>query len=405
MPVFEYQGYDRGGAKATGIVDADSGKAARVKLRRQGILATSVTPDTGSREIQRAPLATLLNRITFKDISGFTRQLATLHGAGLTLVETLDTLVEQSSNVRMKKLITDVREQVSYGSSLADSLEGRPKVFDAMYVNLVRAGEASGALGYTLRSLADFAENRQRRRARIAAAMIYPALMTVVGCGVLLFLLGYVVPKTQLMFDEMGQALPVPTVVLLAVSNFISTWWPAVLAALALAAFGAARYYASEAGRKKVDRLALNIPLFGPVIQSIAIARFAGTLKTLLGGGVELVEALRITGKAVSNSAVAAAIDNAIVNITEGQTIARPLRESGLFPPVVTQMIAAGERSGELEEMLGKIADAYDFEVENTLSGLTSLVEPLLILLMGAVVGFVVLAILLPIFELSQIVR
>jgi len=405
MPVFEFQGYRAEGKKASGIVDADSPKAARIKLRRQGILATKVALDTGARELQRSPVATLLNRITVRDISGFTRQLATLQSAGLTLVESLDALIEQAANVRFKKIVTDIREQVTHGSSLADAMALHPAQFDEMYVSLVRAGEASGALGETLTQLAEFNERRQRQRSKVTAAMIYPAIMTVVGSGVLVFLMGYVVPKTQAMFEDMNQALPLPTVILLAVSDFLTNWWVPLAVVAVVALFALRQYARTERGRKRLDTLRLSAPVFGPLYRTAAIARFAGALGTLLAGGVELVAALRITEKAVGNAALAGAVDRAIVNITEGETIAEPLRQSGMFPPVVTQMIAAGEKSGALERMLEKISEAYEFEVETTVTALTSMVEPVLILVMGTVVGFIVLAILLPIFELSQVIH
>lgn len=405
MPVFEYKGYNQTGKKVGGVIDADNVKSARVKLRRQGILSTSVDHDTTAREIQRAPVASLFNRITVKDISDFTRQLATLQGAGLRLVESLDALIDQAVNERFRKVITDVREQVSSGSSLAGAMENHSSCFDPMYVNLVRAGEASGSLGQTLNKLAMFSENRLRRKTKITAAMVYPVIMTLVGSGVLMFLLGYVVPKTKTMFEDMEQALPLPTVILLTVSDLMSNWWWAILATLALIGWLAWRYVSTQRGRDRFDRLSLKLPLFGPIVQSAAIARFAGSLGVLLTGGVELIEALRITEKAIGNRAIAGAIENAIINITEGEAIADPLRKSGLFPPVVTQMIAAGERSGSLDQMLDKITESYDFEVESALTALTSLVEPLLILVMGTVVGFIVMAILLPIFELSQIVQ
>jgi general secretion pathway protein F len=274
-----------------------------------------------------------------------------------------------------------------------------------MYVNLVRAGEASGSLGQTLNKLAMFSENRLRRKTKITAAMVYPVIMTIVGSGVLMFLLGYVVPKTQMMFEDMEQALPLPTVILLTISNFMSNWWGAILIGFFAVCWLSFRYVSTENGRDRFDRLSLKLPLFGPIVQNAAIARFSGSLGVLLTGGVELIEALKITEKAIGNTAIAGAIGDAIVNITEGEAIADPLRKSGLFPPVVTQMIAAGERSGSLDQMLDKITESYDFEVESSLTALTSLVEPLLILVMGAVVGFIVMAILLPIFELSQIVQ
>jgi general secretion pathway protein F len=324
--------------------------------------------------------------------------------AGLTLIESLGALINQIQNVRFKKIITDVREQVSHGSTLADSLAAHPSQFDDMYVHLVSAGEASGSLGQTLDKLANFNENRLRQRSRLAASMVYPLIMTVVGSGILLFLLGYVVPKTQAMFEDMSQALPLATVILLAVSNFLSNWWMAIIALVIVGLIFLKYYSGKEHGKRKLHRMALGVPVFGPIIMNSNVARFAGALGILMAGGVELIEALTITEKTMDNSVMADAVASAAISVTEGEPIAAPLESSGLFPPTVIQMIATGERSGSLVNMLVKIAEAYEFEVETSLSALTAMVEPILILVMGSVVGFIVMAILLPIFELSQIV-
>ena len=403
MPVFEYKGYGPNGKNASGVVDAQTARIARAKLRKDGILATSVKTCAGGGEIRKEPLKLVFNRISARDISYFTRRLATLQSAGLTLVESLDALVEQADNPRFAKVITGVREQVLGGSSLADAMSGYPSCFDDMYVNLTRAGEASGALGQTLEKMAEFSERRLRRGSRISAAMIYPAVMTVVGSGALMFLMTYVVPQMQTMFDDMEQALPLPTVILLAVAGFLHRWWLALIAFAVAVGAALSRYSRTKKGRRLFDGMVLKLPVLGAVLRSAGIARFTGALGVLLGGGAPLVESLRISGKTVGNVIIAEAVENAAASVTEGKTLAEPLRRSGLFPPVVTQMISAGERSGSLENMLGKITDAYDFEVETALTALTSLVETLLILVMGAVVLFIVLAILTPIFEISHI--
>lgn len=402
MAVYEYQGYDTSGKKASGAIDAESPKAARSKLRGQGILATQISSGTGGREMLKSPLGAVMNRIGAKDVTAFTRNLTTLLAGGLPLVESLDSLRDQTTNVRFKRVVTDIRESVAQGSSLADALSKHPGQFDSLYVNLVRAGEASGALDRTLSKLAVFQEERLRQRRRITGAMVYPAIMTIVGCSVLFFLLTHVMPKIQPIFEDMSQALPLPTVILLFVSEFLGNWWPALLIAMALAVFAGSKYIKTEAGRQRLDRALLRMPVLGGFIRSAAIARFASALSVLLSGGVTLIEAMRVTGDIAGNSLIKSAIDQAIVNITEGQAIAEPFRRSGVFPPLVTRMIDAGERSGSLTEMLERIADAYDFEVETGLSTLVSLVEPVMILLMGGAVGFIVMAILLPIFELSQ---
>lgn len=402
MAVFEYQGYDTKGKRASGIIDADSPKTARFKMRQRGVLITQISSETSGKEIIRNPFGTLFNRITTKDIASFTRQLATLQSGGLTLTESLDALRNQTSNVRFQKVVTDIRESIIQGASLADSLANYPALFDGLYVNLVRAGEASGALGKTLDSLAVFFEGRLRQRTKLAGAMIYPAVMTVVGGSALIFLLTYVMPRVLVMFEDMSQALPLPTLILLSLSSFFTNWWPAILIGVLVVGVWLGWYLKTEAGVRAYDKAALWAPVFGNLVRTSAISRFARALSVLLAGGVTLVEALKVTSKVMGNKWLEDAINQAIVSITEGQTIAEPLRRSGLFPPVVTQMIDAGERSGALTQMLEKISDAYDFEVEVAVGTLTALVEPLLILVMGSVVMFIVMAILLPIFELSQ---
>lgn len=403
MAVYEYQGYDTKGRRAAGVVDAESPRAARLKLRRQGVLASKVTSAAEKRNILKSPVGALFSRIGAKDVTAFTRHLSTLLAGGLTLVESLDSLREQTQNAAFKKVVTDIRDNVAQGSSLADALSKHPGQFDALYVNLVRAGEATGSLDGTLRGLAEFNEERLKSRRKVAAAMIYPAIMTVVGAGVLLFLLASVMPKIQTIFEDTRQALPLPTVFLLWLSNFLASWWPGLVLGAGLSAYGLRRYARTEKGRARMDRALLRLPLFGELARAAAIARFSRALSTLLSGGVPLVEAMRVTGQVAGNTQIREAVAQAIVNITEGEAMAEPFRRSGLFPPLVTQMIDAGERSGALTQMLEKIADAYDFEVETSVATLTSLVEPALILVMGGAVGFIVMAILLPIFELSQL--
>lgn len=402
MPVFEYQGYSAKGKKTAGIVDADNSKTARVKLRQQGILATKVTADVRGKEMLRKPVSALFNRIKAKEITTFTRQLATLQIGGLTLMESLNALREQFTNVQVKKMVSDIREQVAQGSSLADALAQHPDQFDPLYVNLVRSGETSGSLDETLTRLAVFQENRLRQRSKLSAAMVYPIFMALVGGGVLLYLLVSVTPKVKTMFEDMNQVLPAPTIILLSVSDFLVNWWLIILAGLVAILFGLRRYFKTEKGGVVYDRVILKIPVFGNLARVAAISRFTRTLSVLLTGGVTLIESLKVTGKVIGIRPLELAIDQAIINITEGQAMSDPLRRSGMFPPVVTQMIDAGERSGTLTDMLSKIADAYDFEVETAVEALMALVGPVLILVMGLVVGFIVLSILLPIFELSQ---
>lgn len=404
MPVFEYQGYRAdGGKKVSGTIDADTSKMARARLRQQGVLITNVFEDSGAKGALKKPVSSLFNRIRSKDITIFTRQLSTLQAGGLPLMESLNAIIEQTTNVQMKKVVTDIREETLQGSSLGDALEKHPKCFDQLYVNLVRAGEASGALGQTLLRLAEFNEKRLHQQAKLMAAMIYPAIMTVIGGGALIFLLVYVTPKVQTMFEDMNQALPIPTIILLWTSNFLATWWLAIVIGAFAIGLLFYRFIKTEKGNFWFDSVIIKAPVFGELVRISAISRFLRALSVLLSGGVTLVEGLKITARVIGIKPLENAIEQAIVSITEGETLAGPFRRSGLFPPIVTQMMDAGERSGALTETLIRIADSYDFEVETATGALMALVEPVLILAMGLVVGFIVVAILLPIFELSQI--
>ena len=405
MPVYEYLGYDTAGKKATGVIDADSPKSARVRLKTEGVVATSVTVETVRGEFFKNPASFLARRITTKDIATFTRQLATLDEGGLSLTESLDALIEQAANPRFKKVITDIRATVLQGGSLADAISLHKNHFDDLYINLVRAGEASGSLGNTLFRLASLHETRLRQTSKLTAAMVYPAIMTLIGSLVLLYLFTYVIPEVEVMFEDMRAALPLPTVILLATSRFFSAWWPLVVATLCAIALIFDRWRRTKKGKSIIDQTMISLPLFGKLVQFAAISRFSRSLSVLLTGGVALIDSLKVTSAIIGHTQLSAAIDQAVINITEGQAITTPLKNSGLFPPLVTQMISAGERSGSLPVMLEKIADAYEFEVENAISAMTALVEPLMILLMGGIVGFIVISILLPIFELSQITQ
>jgi general secretion pathway protein F len=407
MPVFAYRGLTSAGRSVQGVVDADSAKSARVRLRRDGIFPTEVAeertaaPGGGAAgfSLRRGP------RMSPADLALVSRQLSTLLGAGVPVVEALAAVGEQSDRPVVTQVLSHVRDQVTQGTPLADALGEYPATFPDLYVGMVRAGEAAGALDLVLERLATYTEAQTRLNAKLRNALAYPILMTVVSTGIIGFLLGFVVPRVTRIFADQKQTLPFLTRLLLGVSDTIaSSWW---LIALALAG-GIAWLLAARrrpAWRLWADRKLLTLPLIGPILTRIAVARFARTLATLLGNGIPLLSALEVASGVAGNSALAAAIDDARSAIREGQSIAAPLRQSGLVPPLVTHMIAVGERSGELEAMLGKVADGYEQEVESTLGTLTAILEPITIVVMGGIVLFIVLAILLPIFEINALVR
>lgn len=406
MAIYEYKGLDVEGKSKAGIVDADSPKVARAKLRKSGIFPVEITQTQQAAPTGLSKPVTLFSeRMTLAETAVMTRQLSTLLGAGISLMEALGALTEQVEKPAAKKIWIDVREGVKEGASLADALTRHPKVFSALYRQMVRAGEASGTLDRILVRLADYLESQVRLRNKLFSILTYPVLMLFVSGAILVFLISFVVPKVTAIFADLNQALPLPTVILLALSDFLRGYGWLLIGAGVFGGMIYRRHIQTPRGREQYDRLLLRIPLAGRVAKMVAISRFARTLATLLASGVPLLTALEIVQQVVGNKVLEEAIQGARGNIREGQSIADPLKRSGLFPPLVTHMIAIGEKSGELEGMLQKVSEAYDNEVETVVTGMTSLLAPLMILGMGGVVLFIVLAILLPIFEVSQIVK
>jgi general secretion pathway protein F len=407
LAVFEYKGVTASGKSVGGIVDAESPRLARQKLRSDGIFPTEVVEEKAqkSRLSGDVSLQALFQRISTQDISVMTRQLATLLKAGLPLVSSLNALTDQIDNPKLKKIITQIRERVNEGSSLASAMVEFPKVFPDLYTNMINAGEASGALELVLFRLAEYLEGQVRIRNRIRAALIYPAVMTVVGFGVLAILFTFVVPKFVAIFEELEQALPLPTVILIGISDFVRAYWFLLLLLAGAAAYGLAKYRQTPKGREHYDRLMLKLPIFGRLIMLGVVIRFTRTLSTLLSSGVPLLKALDILTAVVNHSIFAQAIASARESVTEGASLSQPLKQSGIFPPIVIHMIASGEQSGELEDMLAKVAEIYEEEADTLASTLMSLLEPVLILGMALVVAFIVISILLPLLEINQIVR
>jgi len=407
MPVYAYKAYNASGAAVSGIIDADTPKEARAKLRRQSIFVTKVDEaGEGVSLTSEVKVARLWRRVRRQDVVVMTRQLATLVRSGMPIVQALTAISEQLEGHAMQRIVYGVRERVNAGEPLADALEQHPKLFNELYVNLVRAGEAAGALESILGRLADYMEALQKQRSKVLSSMIYPALMIVVGSGVLLFLMTFVVPRLTQVFEEMGQDLPVMTQILIAVSGFLGSWRFLVLIAVVIALAVVVRLNTrSGRGRFLLDRLRLRLPVAGGLARKIAVSRFARTLGTLLAGGIPVLKALDIVQGVIGNAVIGQAIAEARERIGEGASMSDELRKSQEFPPIVVHMVAVGEASGSLEEMLLNVADTYDNEVEVATNSLIALLEPLMIVLMGLVVGFIVLSILLPIFEMNRFAR
>ncbi len=407
MPVYEYKALDRSGKNITGIIDADSKVAARQKLRSSGKFPVQVKETASKRKQETgagALFPSIFNRVKADDIHVLTRQLATLLGAGIPLVAALDALMEQTTSPPLKKIIAQVKESVNEGNSLTASLAEHPKLFSNIYINMVRAGEESGSLDVVLERLADFGEHQQALKSRFQAALVYPVFMALVGAGVLFFLLSFVVPNLTRIFTEMKQVLPLPTTILIWFSDFMSSYWWVIAAVILVIIFGIKEAIKKPKGRYFWDVLKLRVPVIGQINRKIALSRFGRTLGSLLQSGVPLITSLQIVRNIVNNVLIGTVIDEAMDDIQAGKSLNLALGRSVWFPPVFRQMISVGEQSGDLEEMLHKVADAYEREVETRISGMTALIEPVMILLMAVVVGFIVISILLPIFEMNQMV-
>jgi general secretion pathway protein F len=408
MPVYTYNALDGRGKTAKGVINADSARAARTKLRQSGLFPTELL-ETQEAEAQQQGRTLrdlqLFRRVRPQDLTIMTRQFATLLGANLTVVDALTALIEQTDNPTLKKTIIQVRESVNEGSSLAVALSQHQRIFSNLFINMVRAGEASGALPLVLLRLADFTERQLDTRKRITSKMYYPLFMVAVGSMVLFALLTYVVPTVTTMFNNMRQTLPWPTVVLIAVSDFLRAFWWLLALGVVMAVLLLQRYHRTERGTIVFDKWKIRLPILGKLALKLAMSRFTRTLGILLHSGVPLLDALEISRAVVNNTILSEAINTAKDAIREGADIAGPLKASGYFPPLVSHMISIGEKSGQLEDMLLRVADAYDNEVQTTVDGLTSLVEPVIIVVMAVVVFAIMLAVLLPIFELNSVVH
>ncbi len=406
MAVYEYKALNTRGKTVRGVIDASTSMEARSKLRRDGIYAFEINIaeiEKASPEKQLLPIS-FFRRIKKAEIAVFTRQLATLLKAGLPLDQSLTALIEQIESEPLEKIIIQIREKVKEGSALSDALAEHPKVFTDLYCNMVRAGEASGALDLVLERLASFLEQSIQQERKIRASLAYPILMCIIGVVVIIFLMIFVIPTITTIFSEMSQNLPLSTQILISTSLFIKNFWLPIAGILFCVYLISRRYLKTESGRLLKDTVSLRAPIFGTLHRKFAIARFAQTMSTLISGGLPILDALKIVRHVVGNEVMARAIDHVASNVQKGEEIAPPLKREGLFPPIVVHMISVGEKSGQMEEMLQKIAEAYNSEVEATITGLTSILEPLIILFMGVVVGFIVMSILLPIFEINQLV-
>ncbi|MCL1980591.1 MAG: type II secretion system inner membrane protein GspF [Proteobacteria bacterium] len=407
MPVYEFIALTSAGKRFKGVIDADSLAAARQKIRGQGHYPVECKETSA-----KASAASLFSRqmhlgqpIKQQEVHIATRQLATLLGAGIPLVPALNGLIEQTGNRVFKTVLAQIKEAVNEGNPMSAALADHPRLFSKIYINMVRAGEASGSLDVVLERLAEFGENQHAIRSRVKAALLYPLFMAIVGIVVLFLLITFIVPSITSVFEGTKQALPTPTIILIAISALLKKFWWLVLLA-ALGAIVAGRWFISTpAGRRRWDRLKLTAPGIRDLSIKTASARFSRTLASLLGSGVPLVTSLQIVKNIVDNVLLADLINEACNELEKGASLSGFFRGNEWFPPMLVQMMAVGEQSGTLDKMLAKAAEAYEKEVEAKILALTSMIEPIMILSMGVLVSFIVISILLPIFEMNQLIR
>ena len=410
MPVYAYKGVTAAGKAAKGHLDADSSRSARAKLRRDGLFITDFSEsssetvtrsESGPRFNVNVSVPSFFNRVSALDLALVTRQASTLLSAGIPLVEGLAALTEQVENTRLKLVLGQARDRVNEGATFADAL-AQSGVFPDLYVSMVRAGEAGGALERVLERLADYLESQVRLRNKVSSILIYPAVMFAFALLVVGVLVTVVLPQITDLLITLDQPLPFYTRWIINLSNFVlEAWWIIILVVVA-ASLGLRYAIRTDKGRRVWDRLLLRLPVAGRVVRLVAISRFTRTLSTLLSGGLPIVRALDTAKHVADNTVLGEAIDRARESITEGASVAQPLRASGEFPPLVTHMIDVGERSGQLEAMLAKVADTYDEQVETTVTRLTALLEPLLILFMVGIVVVIILATLVPLLNVTS---
>ena len=406
MPVYAYKGVTSAGKKTRGHLDADSPRSARTRLRRDGVFITELAE--GRREAAlpaaRGRFAISLprfQRVSSLDLALATRQLSTLIGAGIPLVSALRALTDQVENARLRDVLAQVRDRVNEGASLGDAMAASG-VFPDLYVGMVRAGEAGGALETVLERLAAYLEGQVRLRNKVSSIVIYPAMMLLFACVVVGILVTVVLPQITELLASLNQPLPFYTRWIIAVSNFTRDYWWLIAGALVAVAVAFRTLIRTERGRAAYDRVRLRLPVVGRVVRLLAISRFSRTLSTLLSGGLPITRALDTAAQVTANTVIAAAIEAARTSITEGASVAAPLRASGEFPPMVTHMIEVGEQSGELESMLAKVSDTYEEQVETTVTRLTALLEPILILIMVGIVLVIILATLVPLLQITS---
>jgi general secretion pathway protein F len=402
-PIFDYKALSPDGKTFKNIVEAENAKAARLKLKKQGLMVIDISEKTAAKPNKSGGTPFIGNRVSVREVALMTRQLASLVKANIPLVEALNALVDQTENEKLKVVLAQVRQNVNEGSSLAKATAQHPKIFDTIFVNMIEAGESSGTLGLVLLRLADLKEAQMRLRSKIISAATYPALMMGVAGFLMIAIFTFVIPKLAKVFESMNKPMPATTKFLMFVSDIFVSWWLVIIAMGFFAFWLFRRWTNSPEGRPKWDAFKLRMPVLGPLIRMIAVTRFSSTMATLLGSGVPILTSMSIAKNLVGNVPIEKAVSQARENITEGQSIADPLRKSGEFPPMMIHMIAIGEKTGELPGMLNNVAETYEEQINSKIDTFTGLLEPMMIIGMGGAVGFIVLSVFLPLLEISNI--
>jgi type IV pilus assembly protein PilC len=398
VATYAFVGRNGLGEAVSGAIDGDTDIAAISRLQEMGYIITSL-----KRKASQPTVEGLLSRfagVRLKDLTIFTRQLATMINAGLAIIASLSILQAQTASQKLREIIGKVRSDVEGGQPLSEAMARNPEAFNQLYTNMVRAGETGGALDDVLGRLSAFLEAELKLRQRIKSAMVYPVLIACAAGGIVSFIVFFVLPKFVAVFQDLDVPLPLPTRMLIWFTITTRRYWYVYVLVLVVAVYGFRYYVGTPDGRRWFDRFKLRMPLFGPINRNVVMARFSRTLGTLIHSGVPILSALDVVGKATANVEMIRAIDNVRASIREGESISGPLQASGMFPAMVVQMVAVGERTGALDTMLEKVADFYDTEVEYAVAALTSILEPMLIMVMGGIVGFIVVSFYLPLFTL-----
>lgn len=398
MATFKYSARDSSGRVVAGAIEAETEVMVIGKLQEMGFYVTSLEKEAAKVDLRRG--LQRLRKVGLRELTVFARQFATMVNAGLTMVRTLSILEQQTESAKLRQLVGEVRKDVEEGMTLSDAFGKHPETFSGLMINMVRAGEVGGVLDDVLNRIAVFFEKDLSLRQKVRAAVTYPAAIFIFAIGVIMFLVFFILPQFIGFFEGLDLVLPLPTRILITFTRVVTGYWYIVFGLMGLMFYALRMYVRTPSGRMSFDKFKLRVPIFGPLMRKVTISRFTRTLGTLITSGVPIMQALEVVAKAVENKVVAGAIESVRSSIREGESIAIPLQASGLFPPMVVQMTSVGEETGTLDSMLTKVADFYDAEVETTLAQLTSIIEPLLIVFLGFVVGFIVLSFYMPLYQI-----